>query len=94
MQTILFGSNRENHREIQFLFEQAEKLLLDGKAREYDKDLENIKTAIQLKFKLSDRLNKQLNQLIEAAGGKENDPLHLKVNYPHFHTNLAFALYV
>lgn len=61
--------------------EQTEKLLLDGKAREYEKDLENIKTAIQLKFTLNDRLNKQLSQLIEAAGGKENDPLHMKVKY-------------
>lgn len=53
---------------------------MDGKATEYDKDLENIKSAIQIKFKLNDRLNKQLAQLVEAAGGKEDDPLHLKVN--------------
>lgn len=57
--------------------------MLDGKATEYDKDLDNIKSAIQIKFKLNDRLNKQLAQLVEAAGGKEDDPLHLKASI-HF----------
>lgn len=57
--------------------------MLDAKATEYDKDLESIKLAIQTKFKLNDRLNKQLAQLVEAAGGKEDDPLHIKVN-THF----------
>lgn len=57
-------------------------MLLDTKANEYDKDLENIKSTIQVKFKLNDRLNKQLGQLVEAADGKEDDPLHLKVIFP------------
>lgn len=62
-----------------FNLRQAEKSSLDAKANDYDRDLESVKSAIQVKFKLNDRLNKQLGQLVEAAGGKEDDPLHLKV---------------
>lgn len=53
--------------------------MLEQKAKEYDDDLNGIKKAIELKLKVNDRLNKQLAQLIEAAGGKEQDPLRFEV---------------
>lgn len=53
---------------------------METRAEEYDKELIGIKKSIDLKLNLSDRLNKQLAKLIEAAGGKENDPLHLQVS--------------
>lgn len=54
-------------------------MVLEKKATEYDKDLNGIKKAIELKLKTNDQLNKKLAQLIEAAGGREQDPLHLEV---------------
>lgn len=58
---------------------QREQMAFEQKAKDYDKDLQMIKRAIEEKLKLHDRLNKQMAKLIEAAGGSENDPLQLKV---------------
>lgn len=54
-------------------------MILEQKAKDYDRDLQIIKRAIEEKLKLHDRLNKQLAKLIEAAGGNEDDPLQRKV---------------
>ena len=54
-------------------------MVFEQKAKDYDRDLQIIKRAIEEKLKLHDRLNKQLAKLIEAAGGNEDDPLHRKV---------------
>lgn len=60
-------------------------MIFEQKARDYDRDLQIIKRAIEEKLKLHDRLNKQLAKLIEAAGGSENDPLQLKVRLQQQH---------
>lgn len=54
-------------------------MILEQKAKDYERDLQIIKRAIEEKLKLHDRLNKQLAKLIEAAGGNEDDPLQRKV---------------
>lgn len=54
-------------------------MLFEQKAKDYDKDLQFSKRAIEEKLKLHDRLNKQLAKLIDAAGGSEDDPLQVKV---------------
>lgn len=53
------------------------------KALEYDNDLNVIKKAIELKLKVNDRLNKKCAELVNAAGGKEMDPLQIEVNIFH-----------
>lgn len=62
---------------------QNEKSLLEGKALEYDNDLNVIKKAIELKLKVNDQLNKKCAELVDAAGGKEMDPLQIEVNIFH-----------
>lgn len=59
---------------------QNEKSLLQGKAKEYDNDLNAIKKTIESKLKVNDQLNKKLAELVDAAGGKEQDPLQIEVN--------------
>lgn len=54
-------------------------MILEQKAKDYDRDLQTIKRAIEKKLKLHDRLNKQFAKLIEMAGGNEDDPLQRKV---------------
>lgn len=54
-------------------------MIFEQKARDYDRDLQIIKRAIEEKMKLHDRLNNELAKLIEAAGGNEDDPLQCKV---------------
>lgn len=54
-------------------------MVLEQKAKDYDRDLQIINRAIEEKLKLHDRLNKQLTKLIEMAGGNEDDPLQRKV---------------
>lgn len=61
------------------IFFQKEQMVFEQKAKDYDRDLQIIRRAIEEKLKLHDRLNKQLAKLIEAAGGSENDPIQLKV---------------
>lgn len=56
-------------------------MVLEQKAKDYDRDLQIIKRSIEEKLNLHDRLNKKLAQLIDAAGGSENDPLQLKVRF-------------
>lgn len=59
-------------------------MILEQKAKDYDRDLQIIKRAIEEKLKLHDRLNKQLAKLTEAAGGNEDDPLQRKVRKNKF----------
>lgn len=59
--------------------------MFEQRAKDYDRDLQIIKRAIEEKLKLHDRLNKQMAKLIEAAGGNENDPLQLKVRLKLLH---------
>lgn len=42
-------------------------------------EITNVKNTINIKYKVFDALNKQLMQLIDAAGGQELDPNELKV---------------
>lgn len=65
---------------IQVIFyPQKEQGIFEQKAKDYDRDLQIIKRAIEEKLKLHDRLNKQLAKLIEMAGGNEDDPVQRKV---------------
>lgn len=57
--------------------------MLETKAKEYDNDLDVIKKAIESRLKTNDVLNKKLAQLIDAAGGKEQDPLQIEVKQPN-----------
>lgn len=68
---------------IRAILFQNEKRLLEGKAKEYDIDLNVIKKAIESKLKINDQLNKKLAELVDAAGGKEQDHLQIEVNIPH-----------
>lgn len=57
---------------------------MEGKAKEYDIDLNVIKKAIESKLKVNDQLNKKLAELVDAAGGTEQDPLQIEVNISYW----------
>lgn len=52
---------------------------MEGKANEYDSDLNAVRKSIESMMREYDVLNKRLAQLIEAAGGTEMSPHELKV---------------
>lgn len=62
-------------------------MIFEQKSKDYSRDLQIIKRAIEEKLKLHDRLNKQLAKLIEMAGGNEDDPLQRKVKKETLKTN-------
>lgn len=62
-----------------FSISQKEQMIFEQKAKDYDRDLQIIKRAIEEKLKLHDRLNNLLAKLIEMTGGNEDDPLQQKV---------------
>lgn len=59
---------------------QKENEDLEKKSRGYEDELNAIKKTIIIKLKAFDVMNKQLAQLIESAGGKEEDPTEIKVS--------------
>lgn len=54
---------------------------MEGKANEYDSDLNAVRKSIESMMREYDELNKRLAQLIEAAGGTEKSPHELKVKW-------------
>lgn len=52
---------------------------MEGKANEYDTELNAVKKSIESMMREYDVLNKRLAQLIDAAGGTEKSPQELKV---------------
>lgn len=65
-----------------FSISQKEQMIFEQKTKDYDRDLQIIKRAIEEKLKLHDRLNNLLAKLIEMTGGNEDDPLQRKVRIP------------
>lgn len=53
---------------------------MEGRASEYDGELNTVKKSIDAMMREYDVLNKKLAQLIEAAGGSEKSPQELRVN--------------
>lgn len=58
---------------------QNDKMIVELKSKEYDKELEGIKKTIQSKLREFDGLNRRLGEMIAAAGGFEVDPTEGKV---------------
>lgn len=58
-----------------------EEMVLEQKAKDYDRDLQIIHRAIEEKLNLHDRLNRKLAKLIDSSGGNENNPIQLKVRF-------------
>lgn len=65
---------------------------MEGKAKDYDNDLNVIKKTIESKLKVNDQLNKKLAELVDAAGGKEQDPLQIEVNIEYFPLSRLYPL--
>lgn len=63
---------------------ERDKLEVDTKANKFDEEINATKNSINLKLRSLDVMNRQLAQLIEAAGGQEISPDQMKVCFIHF----------